>query len=73
MPKTLPKLSWLPDFEGRRQVYRPLNRTKQEIRVLELFGHSDRSAPSHCTLSKMSVRQKGVNPIMQSHITGARF
>jgi hypothetical protein len=61
MPKTLPKLSWLPDFEGRRQVYRPLSKTRQEIRVLEVFGNSDRSAPLHCILRTISVREKGVN------------
>jgi hypothetical protein len=61
MPKTLPKLSWLPDFEGRQHVYRPLNKTRQEIRVLEVFGHSDRSAPLHCTLRTISIRENGVD------------
>jgi hypothetical protein len=61
MPKTLPKLSWLPDFEGRRQVYRPLNKTKQEIRVLEIFEDFDRSAPLHCALRTISIREKGTH------------
>jgi hypothetical protein len=37
MPKPLPKLNWLPDFDGRQRLYRPLNKGRQEIRVVEVL------------------------------------
>ena len=59
MQKSLPKLSWLPDFDGRQQLYRPLNKKRREIRVVELLNDEDRSAPLHCALRTISIETEG--------------
>jgi len=60
MSKSLPKLSWLPDFDGRKRLYRPLNKRRQEIRVVEVLPDADRSAPLRCALRTISIRSEGV-------------
>lgn len=61
MSKTLPKLSWLPDFDGRQRLYRPLNRSRQEIRVVEILQDDDCSAPLRCVLRTISIRKETSN------------
>jgi hypothetical protein len=56
MPKPLRKLNWLPDFDGRQRLYRPLNKGRQEIRVVEVLDDDDRSAPLRCVLRTISIR-----------------
>jgi hypothetical protein len=56
MSNSLPKLSWLPDFDGRKRLYRPLNKNKQEIRVVEISPDVNRSAPLSCVLRTISIQ-----------------
>ena len=49
------KLSYLPDFEGRTALYRKLDSSKREIRILTLWPNEDFSAPLECSLEIRTI------------------
>jgi hypothetical protein len=50
-----PKLSYLPDFEGRTALYKRLNPGNQEIRILVVWPSEVFSSPLECTLQTRSM------------------
>jgi len=50
------RLSFLPDFPGRESLYRPLDASKVEIRVITIQPSEDRSSPIHCVLQTISIQ-----------------
>jgi hypothetical protein len=50
------RLSFLPDFPGRRSLYHPLNASKDEIRVVIVASSEDRSSTIHCGLQTISIQ-----------------
>jgi hypothetical protein len=72
MSNSLPKLSWLPDFDGRKRLYRPLNKNKQEIRVVEISPDMNRSAPLSCVLRTIPYKVKLPSNTTRSRVTGGQ-
>lgn len=50
-----PKLSYLPDFEGRTALYRRLDPIKSEFRFLTLWPNNDYSSPLECSIQIRSI------------------
>jgi hypothetical protein len=58
-----PRLSFLPDFEGRTSLYRKLDTYgKGEIRILTIWPNEDFLAPLECTLDIMTLLE-GSRPV----------
>jgi hypothetical protein len=54
---TTPHLNLLPDFPGRKLVYRPLDSGTSEIRVIVVLHAAEREAPLRCFLKMISIHE----------------
>jgi hypothetical protein len=54
---TTPRLNLLPDFPGRKLIYRPLDSGTSEIRVIVVLHAAEREAPLRCFLKTISIHE----------------
>lgn len=55
VPATGPRLSYLPEFNGRLELYKPLDPENEEIRIITILPSTDRAANIICTLRTISL------------------
>jgi hypothetical protein len=54
---TTPRLNLLPDFPGRKLVYRPLDSGISGTRVIVVLHAAEREAPLRCFLRTISIHE----------------